>query len=103
MLTILKEVTPRDLGILKKLKAVNVKLIEIKVNPLSEVIGKKVVDLILPKKTVFIAIGRSDYLLFPSQVDEIYINDIIFLLTSSKHEAFLKNLFASPCEQMDCI
>jgi len=103
MLTILKEVTPRDIGILKKLKAVNVKLMDIKVNPLSEVIGKKISDLNFQKESLIIAIGRNDYIFFPSELDEIYTNDIIFLITSNKYEAFLKNFFGSACEQIDCI
>ena len=101
MFSILKEITPRDIGSLKKLKAANVKFIELKVAPQTQAIGKKVSSLDIPAEAVIMAIGRGDYLLFPSNVDELCVNDIIFLLTSNKHEAFLKNLFTAPAQKFD--
>ena len=87
------ELSPRDLLFLKNLTRYGLNLIEIKVSPISPVIGKTVTQLDLPDDCKLINIIKNNKNHFPSEHTQLESGDIIYFVASQIVEDSLKEVF----------
>lgn len=87
------ELSPRDLLFLKNLTRYGLNLIEIKVSPISPVIGKKMTELGLPEDCILINIIKNNKNYFPSEDTTLESGDIVYFLSSQIVEDSLKKVF----------
>lgn len=92
----MSELTPRDWEALRRLKELRVGLIEVKITPVSAALGLNVDAVPLPAATVVAVVARGDGSLFPPFVGPLQAGDILYLLTDSRHEAYLRQVFTAP-------
>ncbi len=94
--SIAEELSPRDLLFLKNLGKYGLTILEVKVSPISPVIGLPVTELPLPEKAMAINVIKGNQSYFPS--DDLILDngDIVYFLTSQIVEDFVKEVFIPP-------
>jgi NhaP-type Na+/H+ and K+/H+ antiporter len=96
VLHLMQEMTPRDINALRKLKEHNLMLLEVKITAVSASLGMALDELHLPAETQVLTLLRDNTALFPGQWDRLRVGDILFLLTSVRHEAYIRQVLTSP-------
>lgn len=87
------ELSPRDLLFLKNLTRFGLCLIEIKVSPISPVIGKTLNKLGLPEDSIIINIIKDNQSFFPTNELTLESGDIVYFLASQVFENSIKEIF----------
>lgn len=87
------ELSPRDLLFLKNLTRFGLCLIEIKVSPISPVIGKTIDELNLPENSLIINIIKDNQSIFPNSKLTLESSDIVYFLASQVYEESIKKIF----------
>lgn len=88
-----EELSPRDLLFLKNLAKHDLTLIEIKVSPISPVLGLTIAELSLPEKSLVINVIKGAESYFPSEDHVLEEGDLIYFLASKTAENSLKEVF----------
>ena len=91
--SIAEELSPRDLLFLKNLAKYGLTILEVKVSPISPVIGMPVTKLPLPEKAMAINVIKKNHSYFPSDDLILESTDIVYFLTSQIVEDFVKEVF----------
>ncbi|MEW5820551.1 MAG: TrkA C-terminal domain-containing protein [Cyanobacteriota bacterium] len=94
--SIQEELSPRDLLFLKKLTRYGLTIIEIKVSPISPVVGKKIYDLVIPDNSILVNVIKKNQSHFPSKDLVLENGDIVYFLASQVVEDSLKEVFIPP-------
>jgi trk system potassium uptake protein TrkA len=68
----------------------DVEIVQTSLSPSSPVINKKIMDLVLPKGTLFISINRGDEVIIPRGDTELREDDQVLVLVRKVHEAVLR-------------
>jgi len=73
-----------------------VEIVQTSLAPSSPVINKKIMDLVLPKGTLFISIHRGDEVIIPRGDTELREDDQVLVLVRKVHEAVLREILLAP-------
>lgn len=90
---VMEEMDLKDMFTLLKLSRGDYSIIQIKVAPHAKAANKFVKDLSIPKKTVLIAVTRSETVIIPKGDTQILVDDDILLLTDEESRSALKDIF----------
>jgi len=74
----------------------DVEIVQTSLSPSSPVINKKIMDLVLPKGTLFISINRGDEVIIPRGDTELREDDQVLVLVRKVHEAVLREILLAP-------
>ena len=96
VLQLMQEMSPRDLDALRTLKQHNLILVEGKITPVAASLGCDILALPLPPETQVLTVLRGEKALFPAQVDTLQEGDVVVMLTSVRHEAYIRQVLTSP-------
>ena len=90
---VMEEMDLKDMFTLLKLSRGDYSIIQIKVAQHAKAANKFVKDLSIPKKTVLIAVTRSESVIIPKGDTQILVDDDILLLTDEESRSALKDIF----------
>jgi len=90
---VMEEMDLKDMFTLLKLSRGDYSIIQIKVAQHAKAANKFVKDLSIPKKTVLIAVTRSETVIIPKGDTQILVDDDILLLTDEESRSALKDIF----------
>ncbi len=91
---VVEEMNLVDMFTLMKLNQGNYSIVQIKVDSGAKAANQLIKDLSIPKKTVLVAITRSEEVIIPKGDTMILVDDEIMLLTDEESRAELKNIFS---------
>jgi len=74
----------------------NVEIVETFISPGSQVINKKIQELVLPKGTLFITIIRGEEVIIPRGDTEFLEDDQVIALVKKEHEEVLRQILGAP-------
>jgi NhaP-type Na+/H+ and K+/H+ antiporter len=96
VLHLMQEMTPRDVNALRKLKEHHLVLLEVKITAVAAALGMPLLEIPLPPETQLLTVLREGKAIFGNQVGRLYENDVVFLLTNVRHEAYIRQVLTSP-------
>ncbi len=91
---VVEEMNLVDMFTLMKLNQGNYSIVQIKVDSGAKAANQLIKDLSIPKKTVLVAITRSEEVIIPKGDTMILVDDEIMLLADEESRAELKNIFS---------
>jgi trk system potassium uptake protein TrkA len=74
----------------------DVEIVQTSLSPSSPVVNKKIMDLVLPKGTLFISIIRGEEVIIPSGDTDLREDDQILVLVRKVYEAALREMLLAP-------
>lgn len=74
----------------------NVEIVQTYISPASQVINKKIKELVLPKGTLFISIIRGEEVIIPRGDTEFREDDQVIALVKKVHEEVLRKILSGP-------
>jgi trk system potassium uptake protein TrkA len=74
----------------------DVEIVQTSLSPSSPVVNKKIMDLVLPKGTLFISINRGDEVIIPRGDTDLREDDQVLVLVRKAHEAVLREILLAP-------
>ncbi|MBO9539410.1 hypothetical protein J7643_02320 [bacterium] len=83
--------TARDLATLQSLSHTGLKLVSIKLSPMSEAAGKHVPELALPRNCVLVLLIRDDAVLYPRGDTQLKPWDQLFAVVDERAEGELRD------------
>lgn len=90
---VVEEMNLEDMFTLLRLNRGDYSIIQIKVQPSAKAANQLLKDLLIPKKTVLIAITRDDMTLIPKGDTQILVDDEILALTDETSRKELREIF----------
>jgi NhaP-type Na+/H+ and K+/H+ antiporter len=96
VLNMMQEMTPRDVNALRKLKEHHLVLLEVRITAVAAALGMAMPDIHLPPETQLLTVLRDGKATFGDQIDRLIENDVVFLLTNIRHEAYIRQALTSP-------
>lgn len=87
-----EELSVGELAILLKLRRGNLSLVELRLEPVSPSLGKRLSEIQIPFESVIVAISRGESVVVPSEDIILQADDEVLILTRPEKEAILANV-----------
>lgn len=96
LLQVLHETAPRSIEATRRLSALGLGLLAIKITRLSTVVGYRSDQIPLPDHARIICLGRDGEAYYPGEAGRMSIGDTVFVLHEQGREAEIREIFTSP-------
>ena len=96
LMQVLHDTAPRSIEATRRLSALGVGLLAIKISRLSTVVGLRPEQMPLPLHARIICLGREDEAYYPGEAGELRVGDTVFVLHELGHEAQIREILTSP-------